>query len=223
MGRHALGHPVHRVRHGRGRQGRRSHGDHYVPRRHYDECRANRRCVSQRLEDDLGAARLHGQRDGAPHHLRRPRPFPILSAARRRCAPGRSTLLLHPSCRSATTRCGCCGRHGSSRNLGSPSRPVVAALVEMAPQLERITAERVAAELDKLLLGADVEEICQGVQLRGRMRSIELLDINFEAGSWKLLPISTRNLSDWPAPSIASCKIAQRRCSSSKAMPMCWT
>ncbi len=32
---------------------------------------------------------------------------------------------------------------------------VVAALVEMAPQLSRITAERVAAELDKLLLGAD--------------------------------------------------------------------
>ncbi len=32
---------------------------------------------------------------------------------------------------------------------------VVEALVEMAPQLERITAERVAAELDKLLLGAD--------------------------------------------------------------------
>ena len=32
---------------------------------------------------------------------------------------------------------------------------VVAALVEMAPQLGRITAERVAAELDKLLLGAD--------------------------------------------------------------------
>jgi poly(A) polymerase len=32
---------------------------------------------------------------------------------------------------------------------------VVAALVEMAPQLQRIAAERVAAELDKLLLGAD--------------------------------------------------------------------
>jgi poly(A) polymerase len=32
---------------------------------------------------------------------------------------------------------------------------VIAALVEMAPQLERISAERVAAELDKLLLGAD--------------------------------------------------------------------
>ena len=32
---------------------------------------------------------------------------------------------------------------------------VVAALVQMAPQLGRITAERVAAELDKLLLGAD--------------------------------------------------------------------
>ncbi|MDT5019314.1 MAG: poly(A) polymerase [Mycobacterium sp.] len=32
---------------------------------------------------------------------------------------------------------------------------VVEALVEMAPQLGRITAERVAAELDKLLLGAD--------------------------------------------------------------------
>jgi poly(A) polymerase len=32
---------------------------------------------------------------------------------------------------------------------------VVAALVEMAPQLERISKERVAAELDKLLLGAD--------------------------------------------------------------------
>ncbi|MBU8826919.1 CCA tRNA nucleotidyltransferase [Mycolicibacterium goodii] len=32
---------------------------------------------------------------------------------------------------------------------------VLEALIEMAPQLERITAERVAAELDKLLLGAD--------------------------------------------------------------------
>ncbi|WP_333892401.1 CCA tRNA nucleotidyltransferase [Mycolicibacterium gadium] len=32
---------------------------------------------------------------------------------------------------------------------------VVEALVEMAPQLQRISAERVAAELDKLLLGAD--------------------------------------------------------------------
>lgn len=32
---------------------------------------------------------------------------------------------------------------------------VMTALVEMAPQLSRITAERVAAELDKLLLGAD--------------------------------------------------------------------
>ncbi|KKW63107.1 CCA tRNA nucleotidyltransferase [Mycolicibacterium elephantis] len=32
---------------------------------------------------------------------------------------------------------------------------VIEALVEMAPQLGRITAERVAAELDKLLLGAD--------------------------------------------------------------------
>ncbi len=32
---------------------------------------------------------------------------------------------------------------------------VLEALLEMAPQLERITAERVAAELDKLLLGAD--------------------------------------------------------------------
>jgi poly(A) polymerase len=32
---------------------------------------------------------------------------------------------------------------------------VLSALLEMAPQLDRITAERVAAELDKLLLGAD--------------------------------------------------------------------
>jgi poly(A) polymerase len=32
---------------------------------------------------------------------------------------------------------------------------VIEALIEMAPQLGRITAERVAAELDKLLLGAD--------------------------------------------------------------------
>lgn len=32
---------------------------------------------------------------------------------------------------------------------------VVEALIEMAPQLQRISAERVAAELDKLLLGAD--------------------------------------------------------------------
>ena len=40
--------------------------------------------------------------------------------------------------------------------LGSPSRRgCVTAMLEMAPQLGRITAERVAAELDKLLLGAD--------------------------------------------------------------------
>src|SRR6201999_1865243 len=32
---------------------------------------------------------------------------------------------------------------------------VVEAIIDMAPQLERITVERVAAELDKLLLGAD--------------------------------------------------------------------
>ena len=32
---------------------------------------------------------------------------------------------------------------------------MLAALEEMAPQLGRITAERVAAELDKLMLGAD--------------------------------------------------------------------
>jgi poly(A) polymerase len=32
---------------------------------------------------------------------------------------------------------------------------VLEAIIDMAPQLERITAERVAAELDKLLLGAD--------------------------------------------------------------------
>ncbi|MDT0407229.1 CCA tRNA nucleotidyltransferase, partial [Streptomyces sp. DSM 41635] len=32
---------------------------------------------------------------------------------------------------------------------------VLEALLEMAPQLERITVERVAAELDKLLLGKD--------------------------------------------------------------------
>src|SRR6201999_27304 len=40
--------------------------------------------------------------------------------------------------------------------LGSPVAPrVLEAIIDMAPQLDRITVERVAAELDKLLLGAD--------------------------------------------------------------------
>ena len=59
-------------------------------------------------------------------------------------------------CRSATTRCGCCGPRGSSRNSASPSRRGCGRRSsDMAPELGRITVERVAAELDKLLLGAD--------------------------------------------------------------------
>ena len=54
------------------------------------------------------------------------------------------------------TRCGCCGRRGSSRSSASPSRRGCAKRwPQMARQLGRITAERVAAELDKLVLGAD--------------------------------------------------------------------
>ena len=79
----------------------------------------------------------------------------IRSAVWRRCGHACWTPRPRPRCRSVTTRCGCCARRGSSRSSASPSPPRVrTAIEEMAPQLDRITAERVAAELDKLLLGA---------------------------------------------------------------------
>ena len=72
------------------------------------------------------------------------------SAGWRRSGSGCSTRPPRPRCRSATTRCGCCARRGSSRSSVSRSRRgCAAAIEEMAPQLGRITAERVAAELDK--------------------------------------------------------------------------
>ena len=45
-----------------------------------------------------------------------------------------------------------------------------------------------APPIEPLTRSYALEEIRQGVQLRGRMRSIELLDINFEAGSWEIAP-----------------------------------
>ena len=74
----------------------------------------------------------------------------------RAAGPACSTLLPRRRCRSAMTRCGCCGRRGSSRSSASTVAPRVRdAMSAMADQLGRITAERVAAELDKLILGAD--------------------------------------------------------------------
>ncbi len=45
-----------------------------------------------------------------------------------------------------------------------------------------------APPIEPLTRGYALEEIRQGLQLRERMRRIELLDINFEAGSWEIAP-----------------------------------
>lgn len=78
------------------------------------------------------------------------------SADSTRSAVGCSTPRPHRRCPSGTIRCACCGQPAScpSWSSGWPDR-VQEAIVEMAPQLERITVERVAVELDKMLLGAD--------------------------------------------------------------------
>ena len=140
------------------RQGRPAARDHHVPRRHLrpgvaQPAGAVRRPARRRP----GAPRLHGQRDGGAHHRRRPGRVP--RPARRpgrRCATACWTRRRPRRCRSATIRCGCCGRRGSCPSSASPWRRGCATRwSEMAPQLDRITAERVAAELDKLLLGED--------------------------------------------------------------------
>jgi len=45
-----------------------------------------------------------------------------------------------------------------------------------------------APPIEPLARSYALEEIRQGFQLRERMRSVELLDINFEAGSWEIAP-----------------------------------
>jgi outer membrane protein OmpA-like peptidoglycan-associated protein len=46
----------------------------------------------------------------------------------------------------------------------------------------------VAPPIEALQRSYALEEIRQGYQLRERMRSVELLDINFEPGSWEIAP-----------------------------------
>src|SRR5262249_16344878 len=46
----------------------------------------------------------------------------------------------------------------------------------------------IAPPVDPLERSYALEEIRQGYQLRARMRSVELFDINFEAGSWEIAP-----------------------------------
>jgi outer membrane protein OmpA-like peptidoglycan-associated protein len=46
----------------------------------------------------------------------------------------------------------------------------------------------IAPPVDPLERSYALEEVRQGYQLRARMRSVELFDINFEAGSWEIAP-----------------------------------
>ena len=78
-------------------------------------------------------------------------PFGGLDALARRVLDTPGTR----SSRSATIRCGCCGPRGSSPSWLHPApRGCVAAMTAMAGEIDRITAERVGAELVKLILGA---------------------------------------------------------------------
>ena len=139
-------------------KGDQPHGDHHVPRRHLrpgvpQSGGAVRRPPRRRP----GPPRLHRQRDGGAHHAPTgPGEFldPLggLAALRARvldtpAAPevsfGDDPLRMLRAARFVS-------------QLGFAVAPRVReAMAAMADQLGRITAERVAAELDKLMLGAD--------------------------------------------------------------------
>ena len=77
----------------------------------------------------------------------------IRSAVWRRCGPRCSTPRRRRRCPSATTRCGCCARRGSSPSSASPSRRGCwRRSRRWHRELARISVERVAVELDKMLL-----------------------------------------------------------------------
>ena len=99
-------------------------GDHHLPGRgvRRGQPQPGRR-VRHQPRRRPAAARLHGQRDGG-----QPARAPVHRPVRRPGRPGRQGDP-HPGharrSRSATTRCGCCGRPGSPRSCGSPSHPDV--------------------------------------------------------------------------------------------------
>ena len=66
----------------------------------------------------------------------------------RRCCARHSA----PTSASATTRCACCGRPGSSPgSTWTPTETLVAAVEAMASRLEIVSAERIRDEFDKLI------------------------------------------------------------------------
>ena len=109
------------VRHGRRRQGRRPAGDHHLPRRQLRPGVAQPGgAVRRPPRRRPGAPRFHRQRDGGADHRGRARGVPR-SARRpgRTARPGARHRRRRRRCRSATIRCGCCGRRGSSRSSAS--------------------------------------------------------------------------------------------------------
>ena len=86
------------------------------------------------------------------------------------------------------------GLLGLSTNFVDLSPPVIELPQEQyvvdydAASEDEIYQALAAPPIEPLTRSYALEEIRQGVQLRGRMRSIELLDINFEAGSWEIAP-----------------------------------
>ena len=104
-----------------------------------------------------GAPRLHRQRDGG---ARRRRPAPANSsipwAVWRRCAAGVLDTPAAPQVSFGDDPLRMLRAARFVSQLGFTVAPRVRSAIEdMAAELGRITAERVAAELDKLLLGAD--------------------------------------------------------------------
>ena len=148
LGRRALD-PGRAVRHDRRPQGRsRDRGaavyeiTTFRAEAYTDDSRKPRRRVRRRHRGRPGAARLHRQLDGVGADRRRAsRRWSTRSAARPTSLRRTLRTPLAPRSVSATTRCGCCGRPGSSPATAS-NRPTSSSRPssQMAQRLEIVSA-----------------------------------------------------------------------------------
>ncbi len=115
--------PGQALRDGRRRVRGRAVRDHDVPRRRVPRRQPQaRRHLLRRHRDRPVPSRLHDQRDGA--RARRARRWSTRWAASPTSPPGGSAPRSRPRCRSATTRCACCGPPGSLQRWASSPTPI---------------------------------------------------------------------------------------------------
>ena len=110
--------PGRAVRHDRGPLSARSHvsrSRRSAAESYTDDSRKPDVTFADDIETDLARRDFTDQRDGARAHGRRGTPrWSTRTAARPTCAAGRCARRSGPRSASATTRCGCCARPGSS-------------------------------------------------------------------------------------------------------------